>query len=122
MLTSLRTSWPGTLNSWNLKLRASAGGVCEPLDCGGDPVPLEVPIPSFWVMKENVLDLHFQWDEVAGASGYRIWRSSNPVLTRAEMVDSTDTTTLFQPGGAAEEPENWFYEVRAVNSCEWEGP
>jgi hypothetical protein len=102
---------------------AASGGICDPLDCGTDPVPPEVPSPSFSMSKESVLDLRFDWDEVAGASGYRIWRSSGPQFTREERVGSTaGETTLLETGGATAEPESWFYLVRAINSCEWEGP
>ncbi len=110
----------GTLRSWTLELEATDSISCTPLACA-DPVPGEVP-PALVLAKESGADLRFTWPEVPGASSYRVWQSPGPDFSAAEMLVGTATDTTLLDTGALLEPTSWFYEVRGVNSCEWEGP
>lgn len=110
----------GTLDSWSLAVRASTGAVCQPMTCPGDPVPGAVA-PALVVAIVNGSDLRFTWPAVAGAEGYRVWRSDTRDFAHAELVGTSSTPSFTQPGGLLD-PRNSYFRVRAVNGCEWEGP
>jgi subtilisin-like proprotein convertase family protein len=107
--------WVGTLRGWSLTF---VGPSCDSLVCEGDPVPDAVSDVAVGI--ENGADLHFDWSAVTGASGYRVWRSDAADFADEELVDAAGTTTLLAPGGVA--GPTTFFQVRAVNACEWEGP
>jgi subtilisin-like proprotein convertase family protein len=112
---------PGTLQSWSLFfLGPGLPAGCDPLSCGADPVPPEVTLP-LTVTREQVTDLRFDWPAVAGASGYRIWRSPTADFAQEALL-GTSATNTFLEAGTGNTPVTFFYRVRAVNSCEWEGP
>ncbi len=111
---------PGSLDAWSLELRSTTPLSCTPLACVGDPVPSEVS-DGVTVDKENGSDLRLSWDPLAGAAGYRIWKSASPAFETEQLVGSTADTTFVELGGLLD-GEAWNYQVRAVNSCEWEGP
>jgi subtilisin-like proprotein convertase family protein len=112
---------PGTLQSWSLFfLGPGLPFSCNPLSCGADPVPPAVALP-FTVTREQVTDLRFDWPTVAGASGYRIWRSPTAEFTQEELLGTSPTNTFLETGTGTT-PVTFFYRVRAINSCEWEGP
>ena len=114
-------SQPGTLQSWSVMLFGPGfPAVCNALDCGADPVPTEVP-PTMTVVVEGGTDLRFDWSAVTGAAGYRVWRSDGPAFGQEELVGTSSTTTLVHGGGLNGATSSFFL-VRAVNSCEWEGP
>jgi subtilisin-like proprotein convertase family protein len=103
--------------------RVNAVNSCEwesALDCGGDPLPREVA-GTMTLGKESVTDLRFDWSAVSGASGYRVRRSDAADFVQSETVGESPTTSFTEPGGL-NDPGNGFYLVRALNSCEWEGP
>jgi hypothetical protein len=66
-------------------------------------------------------DLRFSWPSAQGVAGYQLWRSADADFGSAELVGFFTTTEFVEIGGAAV-PETWYYRVRAVNSCGWEGP
>lgn len=107
----------GTLQSWSLLIEPAGGATCAPLSCGVDPVPAEVP--HTLLLGRQGANLQFFWQAVAGASGYRIWRSSAPEFSRQEMIGSGSGTNLVVPPGDGEID---YFLVRAFNSCQWEGP
>ncbi len=109
----------GTIRGWSLELTATQAFRCTPLACA-DPVPEAVP-PSFAVDKDNPTDLRFDWPAVPGAAAYRLWRAPAPDFAEEELLAQTTATSYVQPGGLAE-GGSWYYRVRAVNGCEWEGP
>ncbi len=111
---------PGTLDAWTLELTATTPISCTPLDCAGDPVPGEVPRTAL-VDKQGAADLLLSWDPVAGAAAYRIWRSVTPDFAAEEVLVETSQTSHVEVG-AQNDPTTWHYRVRAINSCEWEGP
>lgn len=110
---------PGSLRSWTLELDATSPIACSPLACS-EPVPGEVP-PTLALSRESGTDVRLTWQAVAGVSRYRVWRASKPDFSD-EVLVATVSGTTFLDSGAASSPTSWHYLVRAVNSCEWEGP
>ena len=111
---------PGVLDGWSLELTATAPYRCNPLTCA-DPVPAAMGA-SLRVSPSGTDDLAFTWDVAVDATEYRVWRSTSPEMAGAEMVGQTAGTSLVEAGGQADPAAAVFYQVRAVNSCEWEGP
>jgi subtilisin-like proprotein convertase family protein len=109
----------GTLEEWSLIVRPASGATCEPLECTGAPV--SDPVQPEMRVELRGADLVFSWPALPGADGYRVWRSAGPEFAREELVGETAGLSLVQVDGFAE-PANWYYRVRAVNSCNWEGP
>ena len=69
------------------------------------------------------LDLLFAWDPVASAAGYHVLQSSSPSFGTSEVIGATaGSTTLTMEDGANTTPSLTFFQVRAVNSCDQEGP
>ena len=93
---------------------------CNPLDCAGDPVPGEVP-QTVRVETVGADDLELSWDPVSGAAAYRIWRSATRDFAAEEVLAETSQTSFVETG-ARSDPASWYYRVRAITSCEWEGP
>jgi subtilisin-like proprotein convertase family protein len=111
---------PGQLVSWSLDLRAVSAIRCTPLSCS-EPVPDEVG-PTLTLGAENDSDLAFGWGAVPGAAGYRIWSSRAPGFAEESLVGVGSETTFLLASGLADPTPALYYVVRAVNSCEWEGP
>jgi len=109
----------GQIVAWSLDLRSTAPISCSLLPCA-DPVPAAVD-PAFTVTVENGSDLRFDWPALPGATSYRVWRSSSPDFAAEQIVAGASGTSTVQADALAD-PATWFYVVRAVNSCEWEGP
>jgi hypothetical protein len=94
-------------------------GSCHPLACPGDPVP--GPIGSSLRLSRSGGQLSFTWASAAGADGYRVWSSTTVGFELGQLVGATATPGLSAPLVGPHPPIE-FYQVRAVNSCEWEGP
>ena len=109
----------GQIVAWTLDVEATSPISCSPLSCA-TPVPEEVA-PSVALAAENGLDLRLDWPAVSGASAYRVWRSQTPDFANPSLVGATSDTTVLL-GGELAAGAPGYYEVRAVNSCEWEGP
>lgn len=108
----------GSLNGWTLMLKATTPISCTPLACG-DAVPDTAS--GARIDAVNGSDLQLSWDPMAGASGYRVWKSISREFAEEKFVGSTSSTALTESGGLTD-LSDWYYQVRAVNSCEWEGP
>ena len=65
-------------------------------------------------------DIVLTWPPVGGATSYRVWLSAGPNFTTERLAGSAVAPTLTLVD-ALSEPGNWYYRVRAVNSCNWEG-
>ena len=109
----------GSLVAWSLDLTATAPIRCAALECGADLVPIEVA--GLRANSENGADIRLSWDAVAGASGYRVWSSDGPTFETEAFVGATTATDIADLD-ARTAPGPRYYRVRAVNSCEWEGP
>jgi len=111
---------PGRLLSWSLDLRAVSPITCAPLSCS-EPVPDEVG-PTLTVGAENGSDLAFDWGIVPAAVGYRIWSSETAGSAGERLVGAGSETSFLLVNGLADPTPVKYFVVRAVNSCEWEGP
>ena len=75
------------------------------------------------LQRSGASDLEFTWSPIAGASEYRVWSSDTPLMDSLSLVGSTTAASLVEQDGAGGEPGAVvYYEVRAVNVCQWEGP
>lgn len=108
----------GQIRGVTLRLDATAPIACTPLNCA-TPAPGAVA-DDVALAPENGTDLRLTWSPVASASSYRIWRSALPTFAGEVLVATASGTTLVLAGELAS-PDG-YYEVRAVNTCEWEGP
>jgi subtilisin-like proprotein convertase family protein len=110
----------GTLESWGLRFESADAAVCTPLVCIDDPVPPDVG-PTLRLDPVSGTDIEFRWTAIDGASAYRVWRSATPDFAVPQVVGETGATSLSAPG-ALTGPGDWYHLVRAVNSCNQEGP
>jgi subtilisin-like proprotein convertase family protein len=114
----------GTLLSWTLHATA-----LEPFDCDPYACPEPTPTQSANDLRVDRVgpgasDLMFSWSGVAGAAGYHVLASAAAEYTGAvELTGRTDGATtltvadvVVAPGGLT------FYQVRAINACNQEGP
>jgi subtilisin-like proprotein convertase family protein len=115
----IRGTGGGELTSWTLHLKSKQPFDCNPMTCG-DPVPPAVG-HSVMVSESGANDLLIDWDAVGGASEYNVWRSLDPRMRKASHAGRTGSTSLTD-SGAQSTGETYFYEVRSVNSCNWESP
>ena len=109
----------GTLAGWTLHVSVSEPLGCTPQTCA-DPTPGATD-----GLRVNRVgdDLSFSWDVATGASGYHLLSDVVPTLATLELAGSTDgATTLTLPGAALGGADIEFFRVRAINSCNWEGP
>jgi subtilisin-like proprotein convertase family protein len=96
---------------------------CDPKTCA-DPTPATAPdLRVDLVHNGPALDLALSWSAVAG-SGYHVLQSSDPSFGSgvALLGNPTTATTFTLPDGARTTPGLTFFQVRAVNSCHFEGP
>ncbi|UCF66198.1 MAG: proprotein convertase P-domain-containing protein, partial [Acidobacteriota bacterium] len=111
---------PGTLRSWTLHATVDLPFECTAFECG-EPVPSAVP--GLLVLSKAGEDLQLDWDQTPGASGYHVLADEAPTLSGPDLAGRTEAATeLTLPGEAVGPPGVTFYDVRAVNSCNWEGP
>jgi subtilisin-like proprotein convertase family protein len=110
----------GSLNGWSVELTANAPIRCNPLSCG-EPVPGSMD-DSLRLDRSGPADILFQWDALPGAAEYRVWRSDSPDMAGETLVGQTAATNLLETGGLSGPEVLIHYQLRAVNSCEWEGP
>ena len=110
----------GTLNSWSLELTAVGAIRCHPLSCS-NPVPAQMD-DSLRIAPSGETDLLFIWSAQSGVPEYRVWRSSSASMDNAVMVGQTSGNSTVEIGGQTDPQALVFYQVRAVNSCNWEGP
>ncbi|MDH3628887.1 MAG: S8 family serine peptidase, partial [Acidobacteriota bacterium] len=107
----------GTLHSWSLSFASSQ---CVPLSCGDLP-PGSVG-NTLILDKSGTADVLFGWSAVTGASGYRVWHAGDAGFGAGDVVGQTLVLTLTELDGQSAAPVLSFYQVRALNSCDWEGP
>ncbi len=111
---------PGTLNSWSLELTAVGAIRCQPLSCI-DPLPGPMD-DSFQIAPAGEEDLLFTWMQQSGVTEYRIWSSLHASMEDAVMICQTPESSFVESGGLTSSEGLVFYQVRAVNVCNWEGP
>ncbi len=110
---------PGRLNGWTLHLRADRALECSPLECS-DPLPGST---TGLRIRRQGGDLVHSWQATVGAAGYHLLESDVATMDGAVLTGKTDGATEYlQTDGAASSPPLRFFQVRATNSCNWEGP
>jgi subtilisin-like proprotein convertase family protein len=111
---------PGTLLDWSIRFKHTTIPFnCTPVGCG-EAVPPAVG-DTLHVHKSGSSDIQVTWDGV-GASDYNVWRSEDGAFKTAVFQGSTGGSTSHVDAGAQVAPAVLFYQVRATNSCRWEGP
>jgi subtilisin-like proprotein convertase family protein len=115
----------GSIEAWTLHTTVSDGFDCLPVACA-EPPPTEV-VGNLHVdtsINGSQVDLVFSWDPVTAAAGYHVLQSTVPSFdTGVETTGSTaGATGLTVPDGANATPGLIFFQVRAVNTCDVEGP
>ena len=109
---------PGTLRGWALHFEATSPISCSPRACG-DPIPGAVG--TTLAVAEQGNDVVLAWGAIAGAAQYRVWRATAPDFSD-ETLAGTSAVPSFVDAGVAADGVSRYYRVRAVNSCDWEGP
>ena len=116
-----------TLQGFTLHVTSVEGFDCEIFSCS-EPTPTGAP-GSLLVDRtvdpgDGSVDLEFSWSAVAGAAGYDVLHT--PASTFDAEVDLTGrtdgATTLTVADGATLTPDVTFFQVRAINVCNQEGP
>jgi len=115
----------GSIEAWTLHTTVSDGFDCLPVACT-EPPPTEA-VGNFHVetsVNGSQVDLVFSWDPVTAAAGYLVLQSTVPSFdTGVNSTGSTSgETSLTVPDGVNATPGLTFFQVRAVNSCDVEGP
>jgi subtilisin-like proprotein convertase family protein len=108
----------GSLDGFTLLLEPAGGASCHPFACN-EPLPGEVSPLAVDVQERE--DLVFTWPAVPGAVEYRIWQSTGPEGEGETLLQATTANGHVVPGGRFAGP-SLYYLVRAVNSCQGEGP
>jgi subtilisin-like proprotein convertase family protein len=105
---------------WTLHLGVTGGFDCNVQTCP-EPTPTEAPDLS--VVRAGD-DLVLSWNPIAGAAGHHVMQSAMPVFDAgAVMLDRTTAETSHTiSGGVGATPDVTFFQVRATNSCNQEGP
>jgi len=116
-----------SLSSWTLHVTADGAFDCDVLACA-EPAPTASP-GGLHVDKtvdggDGSVDLLFSWDGVTGAAGYHVLHSSlAPFDFNVDLTGRTSGETMLTvEDGAAMTPPMAFFLVRAVNTCNQEGP
>jgi hypothetical protein len=104
--------------------KPSIGGVspdCAPFSCP-EPEPPSIG-DSLRLNRVGDTDLELSWDAVTGAADYRVWKASVPDFSDEVYVGKTSgAATSYVETGALLDPNPSCYLVRALNSCNQEGP
>jgi hypothetical protein len=96
---------------------------CDPKTCP-DPTPAAAPDLRVASVDDGAqLDLALSWSPVGGA-GYHVLQSVDPRFGEgvALIGNPVAATSLTLQDGAHTTPTLTFFQVRAVNSCHFEGP
>jgi hypothetical protein len=113
----------GYIRPRTLHFTVSGGFDCTPHFCA-EPTPSTAPDLRMNRVDDGAqLDLVLSWNAVAGA-GYHVLQSVDPMFgSGVELIGNPTTeTTLTLQDGARTTPALTFFQVRAVNSCHYEGP
>jgi subtilisin-like proprotein convertase family protein len=121
--TAAASTGANRLEAWTLHATVEGAFGCEQLTCP-EPTPTEAPdgliveIPA----GGGELDLAFSWNPVA-ASGYHLLQSADPSFAGGvELTGRTSGATALTAPVDVPTPGPTFFQVRAVNTCNQEGP
>jgi subtilisin-like proprotein convertase family protein len=115
----------GTLVQWSLHTTVAGGFGCQVQVCG-EPTPTEA-VGNLRVdasVNGSEIDLVFSWDSVAAAAGYHVLESTDPTFSSTmDLTGRTAGPTTFTAAdGAHNTPDVTFFQVKAINTCNQEGP
>ena len=65
--------------------------------------------------------VRLEWDAVAAATSYRIYRATSPQPDQFGLLSETDGT-VFEDVGEGANANTYYYKVVPVNACGQEGP
>jgi hypothetical protein len=94
----------------------------------GEATPVESPaglhVDRTIDAGDGSADLEFSWDGATGAAGYHVLHSTSATFDAAVDVTgrTAGATTLTVENGAVITPDLAFFQVRAINGCNVEGP
>ncbi len=109
----------GRINGWTLHLTADRALTCSPLSCGA---PTPALVPGLLLSKQGA-DLRFDWTTTPNASGFHVLRADTAQFAAPALVSKVGAVlSALEVDGAAASMPITFYQVRGVNSCNWEGP
>jgi hypothetical protein len=114
----------GFLNEWTLHASVAGGFDCEPVACG-EPTPTEAPgLTVATSPNGGEIDLVMSWNPIAGAAGHHVLQSSSASFEAGvDLLERTTSETSHTiADGVHTTPDLTFFQVRAVNSCNLEGP
>jgi subtilisin-like proprotein convertase family protein len=114
----------GQLHEWTLHMSVTGGFDCEPATCP-EPTPTEAPhLTVDTAVHGSAIDLVLTWVPVGGAAGHHVLQSSTAEFDDGVILleRTTTETTYTIANGANTTPELTFFQVRATNSCNQEGP
>jgi len=114
----------GYLYDWTLHTTVVGGFDCDPVSCP-EPTPTEAPdVTVVPAVNGGEIDLVLSWDPVAGAAGHHVLQSTIPTFEDGVdlLARTTTETTHTIPDGVNTTPALTFFQVRATNSCNQEGP
>jgi len=88
-------------------------------ESSSQPVPGE--IDTLRVDLVGMVNVRLDWDAVAAATSFRIYRSTSPLPETFGLYSETDRT-LFEDIGEGANANTYYYKVTALNACGVEGP
>jgi hypothetical protein len=104
--------------------KPSIGGIdpnCAPMDCA-EPEPQAIG-NSLRLTRVGEADLELSWGAVTDAADYRVWKASVPDFSDEVFLGKTSGgATSYVETGALLDSRPSCYLVRALNSCNQEGP
>lgn len=83
--------------------------------------PLPVEVTTLKVSLIGYAHVSLKWNAVASATQYNIYRSPSGLPGTFTLRANTSALTL-EDLGAGAGSDSWFYQVKAVNACQQEGP
>jgi subtilisin-like proprotein convertase family protein len=113
----------GYIRPRTLHVTIAGGFGCQPIGCA-QPTPTVAPnLQVTRVDDGSQLDLVLSWTAAAGA-GYHVLQSTDPTFGAGVKLIANPATNapLTLQDGAHTTPALTFFQVRAVNSCHFEGP
>jgi len=113
----------GSLLGWTVHLTIEEGFDCDPQICP-EPTPTIAVDDLVVDVATNGSDLDLSWGAVGGVAGYHVLQSGTaPFDVSVDLTGrTTGATAITVTDGLSLTPDLTYFQVRAVNSCNQEGP
>jgi subtilisin-like proprotein convertase family protein len=117
---STGSSFDGSLNNWGLHFGVAGGFDCNRVTCP-EPTPTEAPTLTMKIVAD---DLVLEWNPIPGVAGHHVLQADEPGFDAGVALLARTTTEASHTveGGVHSPPGLTFFQVRATNSCNQEGP